>query len=105
MIQEVEGKGCSHGFVGFCDSCHELKQITQMNRALDGQHLLLVELNQDVRKSAENLCWMAQTVHQGHHETESGTWKECSKGVCGSMEHMLAQIGYGKDLNVIVKVP
>lgn len=96
-------KGCKHGFVGFCDECYEDKRFADMERALEGQGLLLAELNLDVRKSAENLCWMAQTVHQGHHET--GTWKECTTGVCGSMEHMLAQIGFDKDMGIIVKVP
>jgi hypothetical protein len=70
---------------------------------IEGQQLRIDELRSTVLQSAKNLCWTAQTVHQGHHET--GTWKECSKGICGSMEHMLAQIGFDKDLGLIEKVP
>jgi hypothetical protein len=58
-----------------------------------------------LKTGAENLCWMAQSIHQGHHTDEPGTWKECSKGVCGSMEHMLSQLGFDKDLGEIERVP
>ena len=56
--------------------------------------------------AAKNLCWMADRIHQAHHIVEDDphatfTWKECGKGVCGSMEHMLAQIGFDKDLKPV----
>jgi hypothetical protein len=61
--------------------------------------------------AATNLCWMADRIHQAHHDTvpetdgDFITWKTCGKGVCGSMEHMLAQIGFDKDLKPVVVRP
>ena len=96
-------EGCSHGFVGFCDACHEQRRLIERDKIIEGQELRLQEVSAALLKSAKNLCWTAQTVHQGHHEAR--TWRECSKGVCGSMGHMLAQIGFDKELNLIAPVP
>lgn len=58
-----------------------------------------------LKKSARNLCWAAQTIHEVHANGEKGRWRDCSKGVCGSMEHMLAAIGFDKDLNDVPVIP
>lgn len=55
-------------------------------------------LRANVRKTADNMVWMAERVHQGHH-TGPGGWKECDTGICGSMEQMLGEVGFDKDLN------
>jgi len=57
-------------------------------------------LKSALKQSAENLSWMADTIHQANHN-KAETWKECSMGVCGSMEHMLAQVGFDKDLKPV----
>ena len=56
-----------------------------------------------LKKAATNMCWMAGNIHAAHHMTAADhdahfTWQACSKGICGSMEHMLAEIGFDKDL-------
>ncbi len=61
--------------------------------------------------AAKNMIWMAERIHQAHHVghvlplgagsalvAPSLNWKECVQGICGSMEHMLAQAGFTKDL-------
>jgi len=68
----------------------------------DGQ---LEEARADKAILVKNLCWMAERVHQGHHLEHSRGWRECTQGVCGSMEHMLAQVGLDKNLNKIKRRP
>ena len=64
-------------------------------------------MEQLLKNAVQNMCWMADTIHQAHHDTvpetngDFITWKTCTKGVCGSIEHMLAQAGFDKDLNPI----
>lgn len=65
----------------------------------------VLELKADVLTCAKNLCWMAERVHQSYHQDQLGTWRECPQGVCGSMEHMLAQVGFDKHLKPREKVP
>jgi hypothetical protein len=65
----------------------------------------LEEARSDRTILVKNLCWMAERVHQGHHPQTKTTWRECDLGVCGSMEHMLAQVGLDKDLNKIKRRP
>jgi hypothetical protein len=55
-------------------------------------------------QAAKNICWMAEKIHQGYHTDHPGTWKTCTKGVCGSVEYMLAQAGFDKDLKRIEAV-
>lgn len=60
----------------------------------------------DVVIAVKNLCWMVERVHQSYHcdvpgadqDITSSSWRECSRGVCGSMEHMLSQVGLDKNL-------
>jgi hypothetical protein len=61
--------------------------------------------NEDLMIAVKNMCWMAEKIHQAHHDTVPATWKLCGKGVCGSMEYMLAQVGLTKDLTPRDKVP
>lgn len=28
--------------------------------------------------------WMAQTVHQGYHQDQPGTWETCPRDICAS---------------------
>lgn len=68
----------------------------------------VADLKQDVKTCAKNLCWMADRVHQAYHVNEGNdvlNWKECNQGVCGSMEHMLAQVGLDKDLQPAIRRP
>jgi hypothetical protein len=64
-------------------------------------------MEQLLKKAAENMRWMANNIHTAHHmdpvrdPDANFMWQACSKGVCASMEHMLAQIGFDKDLNPI----
>jgi hypothetical protein len=63
----------------------------------------MVSLANDILVMAKNLVWAAQTVHNGHHAVDvvgatDGAWQDCRRGICGSMGHMLAQVGLDKDL-------
>lgn len=59
-------------------------------------------MEQLLKKSVEHMVWMANYVHQAYHFAADGPrWQDCSRGLCGNMEHMLAQVGFDKDLNPI----
>ena len=63
-------------------------------------------MEQLLKTAASNMCWMAEKIHQAHHmrpddDDAHFTWQACGKGICGSMEHMLAQAGFDKDLKPI----
>jgi len=62
-----------------------------------------------LKTAAFNMCWMADRVHQAHHPSatpaDPGTWKICHKGICASMEYMLGQAGYDKDLKPVPVLP
>jgi hypothetical protein len=63
-------------------------------------------MEQLLKKAVENMVWMANYVHQAYHfaadePTSKPRWQDCSRGLCGNMEHMLAQTGFDKDLNSI----
>ena len=47
------------------------------------------KLVEAVRVLRENLRWVAQTVHQAHHET--GTYQTCSKNTCDAVNQVLTQ--------------
>ena len=51
--------------------------------------------------AARNIASVVDQVHQAYHQDEGGSWRECEKGVCGSVEWMLKQCGYDKDFNPI----
>ena len=54
-----------------------------------------------LRDLARNVTWVCQCVHNAYHQGADVSWKECSLGVCGSMEHILFQAGFDKELNPI----
>jgi len=63
-----------------------------------------------LRLAAKNMCWIAQTVHQAHHqdvagETSPANWRDCSRGACRSMESMLGQVGFDKNLRPVPVLP
>lgn len=59
-----------------------------------------------IKRAAENTVWIVSTVHDAHHlkpdDPEGVTsWKDCERGVCASMEHILAQCGFDKNIERI----
>lgn len=40
-------------------------------------------------KLREGIRWMAQTVHQVHHQDQPGTFKECPKSICKHATELL----------------
>jgi len=65
----------------------------------------LKQAKADVMTTAKNLVWACERHHQGFHGDDAGHWRECSKGICGSMEYMLAQVGLDKELKPTERVP
>lgn len=41
----------------------------------------------------ETIRWMAQTVHQGNHVEQPGTFRECPKSVCDAAKQAIAKAG------------
>ena len=63
-------------------------------------------LEQLLKTAVANMCWMANSIHQAHHMRAEDdhahfTWQACDRGICRSMEHMLAQVGFDKDLKPV----
>lgn len=103
---EEEEMDASQTLLGLCDANTALGMKTaEIMMKLDEKDDQLEEARADKTILVKNLCWMAEKVHQGHHPQLEKTWRECSLGVCGSMEHMLAQVGLDKDLNKIKRRP
>lgn len=71
------------------------------------------ELKDIVRKAAQNLIWLAARVHEAHHARPDSdpwtgpddSWRECNRGVCASMEYMLGQAGFDKNLKPVPVMP
>jgi hypothetical protein len=100
LVEELEGLRESRVAPANDEEASELYR----QQALAGQDHIRV-LEELVLLGAKNLCWMAEKIHQTFHVEEPGSWRECSKGVCGSMGHMLAQVGFSKELEQIERVP
>lgn len=41
----------------------------------------------------EAIRWVAQTVHQGNHTDQPGTFRECPKSTCAHAKEVLEQLG------------
>jgi len=67
-----------------------------------------------LKNAVVNMCWIASHVHGAHHYVDDGfvidgplagdpepDWRKCKRGICGSMERILAQSGFDKNLNPI----
>lgn len=103
---EEEERDASQTLLGLCEANTGLGLKTvEIMMKLDEKDDLLEEARGDKTILVKNLCRMAERVHQGHHQSASETWRSCTIGVCGSMEHMLAQVGLDKDLNKIKRRP
>jgi hypothetical protein len=62
----------------------------------------------DTKKLSCHMVWIAMTVHNGHHvdvEPVVPDWRQCTMGICGSMEQMLGEVGLDKDLKERVRIP
>jgi len=84
----------------------ELQELRDRPGAIEEKRIYDI-LSAVIKTGAANLIWMAQTTHQSYHteDGDSESWRECSKGVCGSMEHMLGQLGFTKDMKERVRIP
>lgn len=58
-----------------------------------------------IKTGAENLIFAANQIHQAHHSDAAPNWRECARGICGSMEHMLGQLGFTKDMKERPRIP
>lgn len=58
----------------------------------------LTQLRRLLKRAAFNMCWMAEKIHQGHHQDQAPNWRACTMGVCASMSHLLAEIGFTPDM-------
>jgi hypothetical protein len=42
-----------------------------------------------IEELLETIRWMAQTVHQAHHQNYKGTFMECPKSVCDAAKQAI----------------
>ncbi len=114
LAPEEEETDATTTFVKLCQANAELGVKTvEVLQKIDERDLIIEHLREGQRDAATlaaHIVWMANTVHQAYHQTNpsdpfgapsSLTWQECTKGTCGSIEHILAQAGYDKALQPI----
>ena len=48
------------------------------------------ELIRDVEELLDAIKWIAQTNHQGNHQDEPGTFRDCPKNTCTYADEVIA---------------
>ena len=73
-------------------------------KRLEREHSELKQKHSELKHNFNSLLrdfgWVLQTIHSAYHE--EGTWRQCKKGVCGSMPHILSMAGVdvAKELDI-----
>ena len=49
--------------------------------------------SRELQVAIEHIAWVAQLVHQAHHDEDAGAWVECKASVCVRTRVVLEELG------------